>query len=186
MLSEGIPVGTGNAAAYLHRDRINGVIRGRRGARMTAIQCGGAIPEVADYRVLAEPEGTFVGPLDEDFSIESMAGDIILLGTTSWRIRRIETGIVRVEDAHGAPPSVPFWLGEAPGRTLELSEEVSNLRADISDRLPKNGDVETPRRRVSTGEHRSLPVRPEALEGRADAQRFDPVGWLAGECGLPE
>ena len=135
MLSEGIPVGTGKAAAYLHRDRINGVIRGRRGARMTAIQCGGAIPEVADYRVLAEPEGTFVGTLDEDFSIESMAGDIILLGTTSWRIRRIEAGVVRVEDAHGQPPSVPFWLGEAPARTIELSEEVSRLRQDIADRL---------------------------------------------------
>lgn len=132
MMSEGIAVGTGRAAAYLHRDRINGVLRGRRGARSTAIQCGGAIPEVADYRVLKEPEGTFLGTLDEDFSVESMAGDIILLGTTSWRITRIEAaGIVRVEDAHGAPPSVPFWLGEAPGRTAELSEEVSRLREDI-------------------------------------------------------
>ena len=136
MESEGIAVGTGRAAHYLHRDRINGVLRGRRGARMTAIQCGGAIPEIADYRVIAEPEGVFVGTLDEDFSIESMAGDIVLLGTTSWRIKRIEAaGIVRVENAHGAPPTIPFWNGEGPGRTLELSEEVSNLRIELAHRL---------------------------------------------------
>ncbi len=136
MLGEGIAVGTGRAAHYLHRDRINGVIRGRRGARITAIQCGGAIPEIADYRVIAEPEGTFVGTLDEDFSVESMAGDIVLLGTTSWRIKRIESaGIVRVENAHGAPPTIPFWNGEAPGRTLELSEEVSDLRIELAQRI---------------------------------------------------
>ncbi len=181
MLSEGIPVGTGKAAAYLHRDRINGVIRGRRGARMTAIQCGGAIPEVADYRVLAEPEGTFVGTLDEDFSIESMAGDIILLGTTSWRIRRIEAGVVRVEDAHGQPPSVPFWLGEAPSRTIELSEEVSRLRQDIADRLDSRNDtrVETPRRGVST-EHRV--DAPTLFPGQPPS---DPIRWVAHECNLP-
>jgi len=134
--SEGIAVGSGKVAHYLHRDRINGVLRARRGARMTAIQCGGAIPELADYRVIAEPDGMFVGTLDEDFSIESMAGDIFVLGTTSWRIKRIEAaGIVRVEDAHGAPPTIPFWNGEAPGRTLELSEEVSNLRIETAERL---------------------------------------------------
>ena len=142
MLSEGIAMGTGRAAAHLHRDRINRVLRGRRGARMTAIQCGGAIPEVADYRVLAEPEGTLVGTLNEDFAIESMAGDIFLLGSTSWRIRRIEApGVVRVEDAHGAPPTIPFWLGEAPSRTLELSQELSELRRQIEQRLNSNGDV---------------------------------------------
>ena len=109
---------------------------------MTAIQCGGAIPEVADYRVLAEPEGTLVGTLNEDFAIESMAGDIFLLGSTSWRIRRIEApGVVRVEDAHGAPPTIPFWLGEAPSRTLELSQELSELRRQIEQRLNSNGDV---------------------------------------------
>src|SRR6266508_3469034 len=181
MLSEGIPVGTGKAAAYLHRDRINGVIRGRRGARMTAIQCGGAIPEVADYRVLAEPEGTFVGTLDEDFSIESMAGDIILLGTTSWRIRRIEAGVVRVEDAHGQPPSVPFWLGEAPSRTIELSAEVSRLRQDIADRLDSRNDtrVETPRRGVST-EHRV--DAPTLFLGQPPS---DVIRWVAHECNIP-
>ncbi|MBF8286773.1 MAG: dependent helicase, Lhr family, partial [Dehalococcoidia bacterium] len=137
MLSEGIAVGMGRAAAHLHRDRINGVLRGRRGARMTAIQCGGAIPEVADYRVLAEPDGTFIGTLNEDFAIESMAGDIFLLGSTSWRIRRIESaaGVVRVEDARGAPPTIPFWLGEAPSRTLELSQEVSELRRCVAEQL---------------------------------------------------
>jgi len=141
MLSEGIPVGMGRAAQHLHRDRINGVLRGKRGARMTAIQCGGAIPEIADFRVLAEPDGTFVGTLDEDFATESMAGDIFLLGSTSWRIRRIEsaTGVVRVEDARGAPPTIPFWLGEAPSRTLELSQEVSDLRRRVAERL-ESGD----------------------------------------------
>ncbi|MBI2913236.1 MAG: DEAD/DEAH box helicase [Chloroflexi bacterium] len=137
MLSEGIALGTGRAAAYLHRDRINRVLRGRRGARAAAIQCGGAIPEVADFRVLAEPEGSFVGTVDEDFATESMAGDVFLLGSTSWRIRKIETGVVRVEDARGAPPSIPFWLGEAPARTLELSEEVSRLRQEVAERLER-------------------------------------------------
>ncbi len=140
MMSEGIAVGSGRVAHYIHRDQINGVLRGRRGARSTAIQCGGAIPEIADYRVIAEPDGTFVGTLDEDFSIESMAGDIFLLGSTSWRIKRIEAaGVVRVEDAHGAPPNIPFWNGEAPGRTLELSEEVSRLRVDLAQRLEEPG-----------------------------------------------
>ncbi len=141
LVSEGIPVASGRVAAYVHRDRINGVLRGRRGARMTAIESGGAIPEVADYRVVAEPDGIFVGTLNEDFAIESMAGDIFLLGTTSWRIRRIEPGTVRVDDAHGAPPTIPFWLGEAPGRTIELSEEVSDLRCEISDRLERGEDA---------------------------------------------
>ncbi len=189
MLSEGIAVGSGRAAAYLHRDRINGMLRGRRGARSTAIQCGGAIPEVADYRVLAEPEGTFVGTLDEDFSIESMAGDIILLGTTSWRIRRIEAGVVRVENAHGAPPSVPFWLGEAPGRTLELSEEVSNLRQQIAVRLPRNGSVETPHQRLSDSDPHmaTTPVRDKASGSDASGRLYDAdlISWLAAECGLP-
>jgi ATP-dependent Lhr-like helicase len=140
MMSEGIQLGNGRAAAYLHRDQINNVVRGRRGARMTAIECGGAIPEVADYRVVAEPDGMFVGTVDEDFAVESMAGDIILLGSTSWRIRKVEPGVVRVEDAHGAPPTVPFWLGEAPGRTLELSDEVSELRRAVDQSLEKGED----------------------------------------------
>jgi ATP-dependent Lhr-like helicase len=135
LVSEGIRTGRGRRAAYLHRDRVTGQLRGRRGARLAALTSGGAIPELGDYRVIAEPDGTPVGTVNEDWAIESMAGDVFLLGTTSWRIRRVEPGTVRVVDAQGAPPSVPFWLGEAPGRTEELSEEVSSLRAAVAVRL---------------------------------------------------
>ncbi len=134
MLADGIATARGRSGTFLHYDRVNGVLRARRGARLAAITCGGAIPEVANYRVIAEPDGHLVGTLDEDFAIESLAGDIFLLGTTSWRIRRVEAGSVRVEDAHGAPPTVPFWNGEGLGRTIELSHEVSALRADIDRR----------------------------------------------------
>src|SRR5439155_1321146 len=109
MLSEGIAGAWGRRGAYLHRDQVNHQVRGRRGARLAAITSGGAIPENANYQVVAEPEGVVVGTLDEDFAVESMAGDIFLLGTTSWRIRRVEAGRVRVDDAHGAAPSIPFW-----------------------------------------------------------------------------
>ena len=128
ILSEGISTARGRAGAYLHRDAVNRRIRGRRGARLTAITSGGAIPDTAQYLVVAEPEGATVGTVDEDFATESMAGDVFLLGTTSWRIRRIEAGRLRVEMAPGAAPSVPFWRGEAPGRTFELSQAVSELR----------------------------------------------------------
>ncbi|HXH05537.1 MAG TPA: DEAD/DEAH box helicase, partial [Vicinamibacterales bacterium] len=131
MLSEGIATRRGRSGAYLHRDEVNRVVRARRGARIAAIASGGAIPDNANYLVVAEPEGTVVGTVDEDFAVESLAGDVFLLGTTSWRIRRVESGRVRVEDARGAPPSIPFWRGEAPGRTRELSEAVSALRAAI-------------------------------------------------------
>ena len=131
MLASGVGEGAGRTTPLLHRDRINGVVRARRGARMVAIQNGGTIPELGDYRVIAEPDETFVGTVNEDFAIESMKGDIFLLGSTSWRIMRIEQSQVRVEDAHGAPPTIPFWLGEAPGRTIELSEEVGRLRSDV-------------------------------------------------------
>ncbi len=134
MLSDGITTQRGRSGAFLHRDQINGRVRGRRGARLAAITSGGAIPENANYSVVAEPEGKAVGTVDEDFAVESMAGDVFLLGTTSWRIRRVEAGRVRVEDAHGAAPSIPFWNGEAPGRTDELSREVSRLRKDIAAR----------------------------------------------------
>src|SRR5262249_55700512 len=123
VLSEGISTARGRSGTYLHYDAVNRRVKGRRNARLTAITSGGAIPDTAQYLVVAEPEGTTVGTLDEDFAIESMAGDVFLLGTTSWRIRRVESGRVRVEDAHGAAPSIPFWNGEAPGRTLELSQE---------------------------------------------------------------
>src|SRR5947209_3976463 len=132
VLSEGIATARGRSGAYLHRDAVNRRVRGRRNARLTAITSGGAIPETAQYLVVAEPQGTTVGTLDEDFAIESLAGDIFLLGTTSWRIRRVESGRVRVEDAHGAAPTIPFWNGEAPGRTQELSHEIALLREEMS------------------------------------------------------
>ncbi|MDQ6931766.1 MAG: DEAD/DEAH box helicase [Candidatus Eremiobacteraeota bacterium] len=134
MLADGVATSRGRNGTFLHYDRVNGRLRGRRGARMAAITSGGAIPDNANYNVIAEPEGHLVGTLDEDFAVESLAGDIFLLGTNSWKIRRVEPGVVRVEDAHGAPPTVPFWNGEGLGRTIELSREVASLRADIDQR----------------------------------------------------
>jgi len=131
MLSEGIVTSRGRRGAMLHRDGVNHRVRARRGTRLVAITNGGAIPDTAQYQVIAQPEETVIGSVDEDFAVESAVGDVFLLGTTSWRIRRVEPGRVRVEDAHGAAPSIPFWRGEAPGRTRELSLEVSRLREDI-------------------------------------------------------
>ena len=133
MLSDGIATDRGRHGAYVHRDRVNRALRGRRGGRLAAMTSGGAIPDNANYLVVAEPERVTVGTVDEDFAVESLAGDIFLLGTTSWRIRRVEAGQVRVEDARGAPPSIPFWRGEAPGRTAELSAEVSEVRLRIAE-----------------------------------------------------
>ena len=128
-VNTGVTTGRGRRGAYVHLDTTTDEAAGRRGARLAALTSGGAIPDVADYRVLLDPDDTFLGTVNEDWAIESMAGDVFLLGSHSWRIRRIESGVVRVTDAEGAPPSVPFWLGEAPSRTAELSEEVSDLRA---------------------------------------------------------
>ena len=136
MLSEGVETRRSRRSAYLHRDRIHGMLRARRGARLTAITNGGAIPDTADYRVVEFPSETFVGTVNEDFAIESLAGDIFLLGNRSWRIRRVGSGVVWVEDAQGLPPSIPFWMGEAPARTLELSTAVSDLRKAVAERLP--------------------------------------------------
>jgi len=133
MLSEGVATSRGRAGALLHRDRVNRRLRGRRGARLAAITGGGAIPDATTYAVVVEPDGAVVGTVDEDFAVESLSGDIFLLGTSSWRVRRVEQGRVRVDDAHGAPPSIPFWNGEAPGRTFELSQEVSRLRLRIAE-----------------------------------------------------
>ncbi len=163
MLSEGIASARGRYAAYLHRDRINQMVRGRRGARLAAITSGGAIPENALYTVVAQPEGAIVGTVDEDFAVESLAGDIILLGNTSWRIRRVAAGSVLVEDAQGAPPTVPFWRGEAPARTDELSAHVSELREEISSRVPRSF--------IPNG-HGDRAALAEAVE------------WLKPECGL--
>ncbi len=134
MLADGIATSRGRSGAFLHHDRVNERVRARRGSRMAAITSGGAIPETANYNVVAEPEGQVIGTVDEDFAVESMAGDIFLLGTTSWMIRRVESGVVRVENAHGAPPSIPFWNGEGLGRTVELSHEVAVVRAAIDER----------------------------------------------------
>ena len=139
MLADGIATNRGRGHAYLFHDRINHRLKGRRGARLAAITSGGAIPDTANYAVVAEPDGTVVGSVDEDFAVESLAGDIMLLGNTSWRIKGVEAGKVRVEDAQGAPPSIPFWRGEAPSRTAELSMAVSSLRQDIANRLREEG-----------------------------------------------
>ncbi len=134
MLSQGIAAKRGRYGAYLYRDMVNRRLRARRGARLAAITSGGAIPETALFTVLARPEEVVIGTVDEDFAVESMAGDIMLLGNTSWRINRVEANVGRliVEDAHGAPPTIPFWRGEAPARTDELSQHVADLRQRIS------------------------------------------------------
>jgi ATP-dependent helicase Lhr and Lhr-like helicase len=142
-LAEGFSTRRGHRAAYVHRDAVNGVLRGRRGARLTALTSGGAIPDNADYNVVLEPAGQIVGTVNEDFAVESLAGDIFQLGNSSYRILRIEAGRVRVDDAHGQPPTIPFWLGEAPARTDELSHAVSRLREDIAGRLNGQGDKQS-------------------------------------------
>jgi ATP-dependent Lhr-like helicase len=182
MLSEGIASRRGRYGAYLHHDRVNRKIRARRGARLAAITSGGAIPETALFTVVAEPEGVVVGTLDEDFAIESNAGDIMLLGNTSWRIRRVEgkSGRVLVENAHGAPPSVPFWNGEAPARTEELSFHVAELRREISERLrgvsPLCNSVSSMVNDLSTT---------KATEAHSGSLA-ETVSWLEEECGLEQ
>ncbi|HTS06992.1 MAG TPA: DEAD/DEAH box helicase [Candidatus Eisenbacteria bacterium] len=167
MLSEGIAARRGRYGAYIHRDRVNGKLRARRGARLAAITSGGAIPDNSLYTVVAEPDGALVGTVDEDFAVESNRGDIMLLGNSSWIIHRIETnnGRMLVHDAHGAPPSVPFWRGEAPARTEELSTHVGELRQKISDLLP-----------------RTSPVGFSATQPEVAAA----VAWLKDECGLDD
>ena len=129
MLAEGFSTRRGRRGALIHHDAVNGVLRGRRGARLTALTSGGTIPDTADYQVLLEPENQVIGTVNEDFAVESMAGDVFQLGNNSYRILRVERGTVSVvEDAHGQPPTIPFWLGEAPGRSDELSVAVSRLR----------------------------------------------------------
>jgi ATP-dependent Lhr-like helicase len=166
MLSEGIEGARGRYAAYLHRDRVNGMLRARRGSRLAAITSGGAIPENSLYTVIAQPEATVVGTVDEDFAVESLAGDIMLLGNTSWRIRRVQAGSVLVEDAQGAAPNVPFWRGEAPSRTDELSAHVAELREKISALIPR--------------------VSSEVAAAQATAAVATAVNWLKLECGLDD
>ena len=138
MLADGYATRRGRGGARIFHDAIGNLIKGWRGSRIAAITSGGAIPDTADYQVVLEPQGVNVGTLNEDFAIESMAGDIFQLGISSWRILRVESGVVRVEDARGLPPTIPFWLGEAPARTSELSQAVSRLRRRVDDLLEKN------------------------------------------------
>ncbi|HEV8347910.1 MAG TPA: DEAD/DEAH box helicase [Vicinamibacterales bacterium] len=138
MTADGFATRRGRRSALVHRDEVNGRVRGRRSARLLAITSGGAIPEVADYRVVLDPEDTFIGTVNEDFAIESTAGDIFQLGNASWQILKVGPGIVRVADAKGAPPTLPFWLGEAPARSDELSRAVSDLRKDFEQTTPQN------------------------------------------------
>src|SRR5882724_7550593 len=135
MLADGFSTRRGRRGALLHHDSVNKMLRPRKGARLTALTSGGAIPDNADYRVMLEPEGHLVGTVNEDFAVESLQGDVFQLGNTSYRILRVERGTVRVEDAHGQPPSIPFWLGEAPASTEELSAAVSRLNREIERRL---------------------------------------------------
>lgn len=142
MLSQGIAGARNKYGAYLYRDAINGIVKGRRNSKLVSVMNGGAIPENALFTAISEPDNIMVGTLDEDFAIESHRGDIILLGTTSWRVNRIDShaGKIFVENAHGAPPNVPFWQGEAPGRTLELSARVSDLKESLDQMLEKSED----------------------------------------------
>ena len=142
MLAEGFSTKRGRRSTYLHHDAVNQRLRGRRGARLAAITSGGAIPDTADYAVVLEPSELVIGSVNEDFAIESLQGDIFQLGNTSWRVLRVEQGKVRVEDAHGQPPSIPFWLGEAPARTHELSVSVSRLRDEVAARVSTTDDAD--------------------------------------------
>lgn len=135
MLAEGFSFAHGRRSAYLHLDAVNGIARARRGARLVAVTCGGAIPDTADYDVIAEPAGHIVGSVNEDFAIESLPGNIFQLGNTAWRVLKVEASAMRVEDAAGQPPDIPFWLGEAPARSVEMSQAVSRLRADFAARI---------------------------------------------------
>jgi ATP-dependent Lhr-like helicase len=140
MLAEGYTTRNGVRGSYLHRDAATRSLRGRRGGKLAAVTSGGTIPDNADYTVLLEPQAQSVGTVNEDFAVESLAGDVFQLGNTSYRIIKIEAGKVRVEDAHGAAPNIPFWLGEAPGRSDELSAGVARLREEIGRQLAGQGD----------------------------------------------
>ncbi|MFZ2003834.1 MAG: DEAD/DEAH box helicase, partial [Stellaceae bacterium] len=191
MLAEGFSTRRGRRGALIHHDAVNHMLRGRRGARITALTSGGTIPDNADYHVLLEPENQIIGTVNEDWAVESLAGDVFQLGNASYRIQRVERGVVRVEDAEGQPPSVPFWLGEAPGRSDELSASVSRLREEIAARLepipsPALGE------RVTEAELRSgeglidnsndRPLTPALSPGGGEGA----VEWLASEVGIGE
>src|SRR5690606_314517 len=148
MLAEGFSTRRGRRGALVRAELVKGAVRARKGARLTALTNGGAIPDLFDYDVVLEPEGQLVGTLNEDFAFESLAGDVFQLGNTSYRILRVEKGTVRVQDAKGQPPNIPFWFGEAPGRGDVLSEAVSALRSDTARWMPRGADEA--RRRPAT------------------------------------
>ena len=130
-MADGIETGRGTRAAYVHYDRVNGELRERKGARLAALTSGGAIPELGDFKVIAEPDETLIGSVNEDWATESMAGDVFILGTHHWQIRQVTGGEVRVVDAGDRHPTIPFWRGEAPARTVELSQEVTRIRSVV-------------------------------------------------------
>ncbi|HMJ84386.1 MAG TPA: crosslink repair DNA glycosylase YcaQ family protein, partial [Vicinamibacterales bacterium] len=170
MAADGFATKRGRRAALIHRDEVNRRVRGRRATRLLAIASGGAIPEVADYRVVADPDDTFVGTLNEDFAIESSAGDVFQLGNTSWRVLQVGAGVVRVADAKGAPPTIPFWIGEAPARSDELSRAVSDLRAEVEAALKGCATSVT-----AATENDVLVAQPFRAA----------VDWLVAETGIP-
>jgi ATP-dependent Lhr-like helicase len=190
MVSEGFTTRRGRRGALIHYDAVNRKLRARKGAQLTAVTSGGTIPEAADYQVILEPEGHMIGTVNEDFAVESLAGDVFQLGNNSYRILRVERSTVRVEDANGQPPSIPFWLGEAPGRTNELSAAVSRLRAEVAARLENSHLVPLPQ----AGKGTLTDVgRPTALTSSASARdRCEASGesavtdWLMTSIGLSE
>src|SRR6266481_4300178 len=169
MLAEGFSTRRGRHGALLHRDSVTRSLRPRKGARLTSLTSGGTIPDNADYKVMLEPEGISVGTVNEDFAVESLQGDIFQLGNTSYRILRVERGTVRVEDAHGQPPSIPFWLGEAPGRSDELSAAVARLRAEIGLRLDSDPSGDATRRWLTEDIGIAVPAAEQVIEYLAAA-----------------
>jgi ATP-dependent helicase Lhr and Lhr-like helicase len=175
MLAQGFATSRGRRAALIHHDAVNGKIKGRRGSRMLAITSGGAIPDNSDFRVILEPENTFIGTVNEDFAVESLQGDIFQLGNTSWRILGVQQSTVRVADAHGQPPSIPFWLGEAPARSNELSTAVSDLRKEVEKRLDSREEAV----QWVTSILSPHPERSEGSGGNAQAAANQLVEYLA-------
>jgi len=196
MLADGFSTRRGRRGALVHHDAVNRILRGRRGARLTALTSGGTIPDTADYQVVLEPENQVIGTVNEDFAVESLAGDVFQLGNTAYRIRRVERGTMRVEDAQGQPPNIPFWLGEAPGRSDELSQSVSRLRAEFAARLVAFPDQPPPQPSPASrgGGSPSAPENPPPLagEGRVGAlyapegrERVDEaLHWLVRDVGI--
>lgn len=170
MLARGFAAQKGRRGAYIHHDVVNGRLRARKGARLTALISGGTIPDSFDYDVVLEPTNTFIGTVNEDFAIESVPGDIFLLGNHSWKILKVNGGKVRVEDAGTQPPTIPFWFGEAPGRTVEFSEAVSRLREEISEKL---GDLKDLKREEDLAD-----------SSAEDTWKKEALNWLTDEVGL--